>query len=99
DDPDSANDTGYAPVIVTRQAGLSLTAAPPDTEPAPDAPISYRLTARNFGTSTATGVVVTDTLPPDVELASAVLPGGTCTSAGALVTCLLADPLAVDATV
>jgi uncharacterized repeat protein (TIGR01451 family) len=60
--------------------------------------VSYDVTVHNFGPSTATGVVLTDRLPEAVALGSAtVAAGGSCTVAGALHTCTVTDPLAVDA--
>ncbi|WCB95409.1 hypothetical protein DSM104299_04152 [Baekduia alba] len=49
--------------------------------------LRYALDVTNAGGSTATGVVVTDTLPANLEYISASLPGGTCKAVDAVVRC------------
>lgn len=49
--------------------------------------LTYTITVQNLGTMPATNVVVTDTLPKDVDFVSAT--GGTCTDTGNTVTCQL----------
>jgi uncharacterized repeat protein (TIGR01451 family) len=56
-----------APILTFSKTGDVTTADPGD-------PMTYTLTFKNVGTGTATGVVVTDTIPNDVELVS-VNPG------------------------
>jgi len=95
-DPNGAERAASAPVVVVRRANLSLDATRDGPLDAGGA-VSYQLTVHNFGPSTATGVVITDRLPPELTVGSAYLSGGTCAVTGALHTCTVRDPLAVDA--
>ncbi|MGI8904928.1 MAG: DUF11 domain-containing protein [Candidatus Sumerlaeaceae bacterium] len=52
-------------------------------------PLTYTITATNVGTTSATGVLVTDTLPGSVTFVSATSTGGTCSRNGQKVTCTL----------
>ena len=60
------------------------------------APFTWSLLAQNEGPATATGVVVTNTLPVGVTLTSAVASQGSCTVQNRTVTCALGT-LAVSA--
>ena len=85
-DPNTANNTASAVSTSQAQADLSLTKSASDS-PVAGGPITYTLTARNAGPSTATAVVVTDTVPAGVTVTSATGGGITCTTAGAVVSC------------
>lgn len=99
EDPNGSNQSGYAPVEVTRTANLALSAGRVGPAPVPGGTVTYELTVRNLGPASATGVTVTDRLPAEVTLGAATVPGGgTCTVAGDLHTCTLAQPLAPDGT-
>ncbi|MFT3852679.1 MAG: hypothetical protein QM733_08090 [Ilumatobacteraceae bacterium] len=75
---------------VTPLADLTLTKSGPATVTAGTA-IAWSLTATNAGPSMATGVVVTDTLPPGLG-AMTVVPGqGSCTLDGDTITCALGN--------
>lgn len=50
---------------------------------------NYTVSVSNNGPSTATGVVVTNTLPPNISLISANSSQGTCSSINNLITCAL----------
>jgi uncharacterized repeat protein (TIGR01451 family)/fimbrial isopeptide formation D2 family protein len=52
--------------------------------------LRYALDVTNAGGSAATGVVVTDTLPANLQLLSASVPGGTCKGVDAVVRCTVA---------
>jgi uncharacterized repeat protein (TIGR01451 family) len=51
--------------------------------------LTYTLTARNNGPSTATQVVITDSLPATVTYLSSSSTQGTCSNSGQLVTCAI----------
>jgi uncharacterized repeat protein (TIGR01451 family) len=97
-DPNGSNQTGYAAVPIARQANLALSAGRVGPAPMAGGPVTYELTVRNLGPASATGVTVTDRLPPEVTLGSATVPGGTCTVAGELHTCTLPGALPPDGT-
>jgi uncharacterized repeat protein (TIGR01451 family) len=93
-------EVAYAPIAVVRQASLGLSASRAEGPLSAGRPVSYDVTVHNFGPATATGVVITDRLPDAVRLGSATVPaGGSCSVAGALHTCTIADPLAADTSV
>jgi len=69
---------GVGPTI----PGLFVTAAAPATT-APSASLTYTLTYRNGGTTSATGVVVEFNTPPDTTYASLSAAGLTCTAPAA----------------
>ena len=63
---------------------------------------TYTITAINNGPDGATGVMVTDTLPPEVSYVSAVPGQGSCGETGGVVTCSLgavANGASVDITI
>jgi uncharacterized repeat protein (TIGR01451 family) len=51
--------------------------------------LTYTLTVTNIGSNSATGVVISNTLPVGVVFSSAVSSQGTCTQAAGIVTCNL----------
>ena len=80
-----------------RQADLELVKADdPDPVDAGET-LTYTLSVANRGPSDASGVTVTDMLPPSVSFDSAAASQGTCMEAAGTVTCDLGD-LAVDGT-
>jgi uncharacterized repeat protein (TIGR01451 family) len=79
-DPDAANNTASAQTAVDPSADLALHKSAPPTVAA-GATLTYTLTVMNNGPSTATGVRLTDPLPPGVTLVSStVSPAGSCVS-------------------
>ncbi len=82
-DPTSDNNTTTVSTTVITRADLSLTKIDsPDPATAGDS-ITYTLTVVNRGPSNATGVMVVDTLPVELSVASA--PG--CVLGGRVITC------------
>ncbi len=82
------------PLQVT-SADLAVTKNDSADEVTPDDLLGYTLTVANNGPANATGVVVTDILPPGVSLAATWTSQGFC-SAGGVVTCTF-GPVAAGA--
>jgi uncharacterized repeat protein (TIGR01451 family) len=79
-------------------ADLSLAIDPPRAPPG--TAVTTTMTVGNRGPAVGTGVVLTDTLPPDATVTSATASQGTCATSGATVTCDLATlPVGATATV
>lgn len=98
DDTDADNNTATTTDTPVRRASLTVEKSLAGTEPvvAGDEG-TYRLDVRNSGPSTATDVVITDTLPDYLTF----VPTGsdaTCAAVGQVVTCERPDALAVDGT-
>jgi uncharacterized repeat protein (TIGR01451 family) len=70
-DSNTINNTTTLTTIVSRQVSLSLTKSDFPDPVAAGASLTYTLTISNAGPSSANGVVVTDTLPANVTVASA----------------------------
>ncbi len=70
---------------------LKLTTANSPEHPAEGSPFVYTHTITNPGTTTATGVKLVNTLPPEVSYRWAASGQGTCSRVGATVTCALAN--------
>jgi uncharacterized repeat protein (TIGR01451 family) len=84
-------------VVVTSMADLQVTKEVQGDASAPVGPgdtITYTLVISNSGPDAATGVVVTDTLPPEVTFVSADTTQGSCTEQEGTVLC---DLGAIDA--
>lgn len=63
-----------------------------DTNPVqPDQEVTYTMTIVNNGPDAATGVTLTDTLPPSATFVSSAATQGTCSQASGTVTCSLGD--------
>jgi uncharacterized repeat protein (TIGR01451 family) len=85
-DPDPSNSTASASATVGPAADVSLTDSPDPASAAKGEDVTYTLVAANAGPDTATGVVVTDTLPAGVSFASA---SAGCVNSLGVVTCSL----------
>ncbi len=88
-DPNSANSTASAATLVNPSANLSLTKTDSPDPVLQGEELTYTLTASNAGPSSATSVVVTDTLPAGVTYNSGQASQGSCTNASGTVTCTL----------
>ncbi|HEX8155567.1 MAG TPA: Calx-beta domain-containing protein [Thermoanaerobaculia bacterium] len=69
-------------------ADLAISKTASATNFAAGIPFTFTITVRNLGPGTATGVIVTDPLPPVVTLNTATTPSGTC-SGTTTVTCTI----------
>ena len=72
-------------------ADLSLTKTDDPDPVAVGEPLTYTLVASNEGTNEANGVVVTDELPPGLDVASIQSSSGTCSRTGRTVECEIGD--------
>jgi uncharacterized repeat protein (TIGR01451 family) len=101
-DPNPANDTASATTVVSTaplRADLSITKTGPATATV-RGPVTYTLRATNNGPNGATGVVVSDTLPPALGFVSASPTQGTCSFASGRISCSLGSlPTGSTATV
>ncbi|RMF38508.1 MAG: DUF11 domain-containing protein, partial [Planctomycetota bacterium] len=90
-DTDPANNSDSVDVAVDRQATLTLTKT--DTpDPAPvGSTLTYDLVVTNNGPSTATNVVVSDTLPAGLTFSNVTTTSGTASESGGVVTANIAS--------
>jgi uncharacterized repeat protein (TIGR01451 family) len=86
-DPNGANNSGDAPVVIlaSAEAVLSIAKTTSSTTVAPGQTVLYSIAVANAGPSAATNVVVTDTLPAGLELVSATPTQGTCSGTTTIV--------------
>jgi uncharacterized repeat protein (TIGR01451 family) len=86
-DPDLDNNSDSEDATVATGVDLSVTKTVAPASPPVGGMLTYTLIATNNGGITATGVVVTDPLPPQVTYQSASSTVGTCSQSGGTVTC------------
>jgi uncharacterized repeat protein (TIGR01451 family) len=90
-DPDMENNSASEDTAVDRETDLEIAKSDgPDPVIAGES-LVYTLTVTNNGPSDATGIVVTDTLPPGVTFQSSSPGTPTCARAGDTVTCNLGN--------
>jgi uncharacterized repeat protein (TIGR01451 family) len=90
-DPDMENNSASEDTMIDRETDLEISKGDdPDPVTAGEV-LTYTLTATNHGPSDATGVVVTDILPPGVTFRSSSPGTPTCSQAGDSVTCNLGN--------
>ncbi|MCH7801622.1 MAG: DUF11 domain-containing protein, partial [Chloroflexi bacterium] len=88
---DPSNNTATVSTTVIQAADLVVTkTGSPDPIQVGDT-LTYTVTVANNGPSTATGVVLTDTLPPNMTVGSVVSTQGSCAEVSGIVTCNLGD--------
>jgi uncharacterized repeat protein (TIGR01451 family) len=88
-DPSSANNEASEQTTISPVADLALTKSDSPDPAQALAELTYSLTVQNNGPSSATGVTVTDNLPPSVNYSSATPSQGSCTQASGTVSCAL----------
>jgi uncharacterized repeat protein (TIGR01451 family) len=81
--PPGGGGTGSPDLVITETA----TPAPANISQ----PLTFHITVRNVGTAGATGVQVTDVIPPNMQFVSATPSTGSCGESGGTVTCDLGD--------
>jgi uncharacterized repeat protein (TIGR01451 family) len=82
----TANNSANAIITVNPSADLGVGKSDSPDPVRVGSNLTYSITVTNFGPSTATGVVLTDTLPAGVAFVSANNPHGTASQAGGIVT-------------
>jgi len=78
-DPTNGNNSSTSAINTTPSADLRITKTASPNPVRATQEVTYTLTVTNNGPSTATGVTVTDPLPPGLTLTSASATGGNCT--------------------
>jgi len=86
-DANTANNTATASTTVNPAADLSMTKSDTPDPVLVGQKLTYTVSLTNNGPSAATGVTVTDTLPPSVAFVSATPTQGSCAQSGGTVTC------------
>ena len=101
---DPSPNSAPATTTVTQVADLEVVKTATAATVLTGAPVTYLLTVRNTGPSTATGVVLLDTLPAGMSFVSSTPGSPTCTHSAGIVSCnlgslgALAPPLSVSIT-
>ncbi|WP_433328403.1 DUF7507 domain-containing protein [Spirillospora sp. CA-294931] len=90
-DPKPGDNTAATTVTVRSSAKLSIVKSADPADPVAGTPVTYTLTVRNDGPSTARGATVADDVPAAVREIAAVPSQGTCSSGGQRVECALGD--------
>ncbi len=90
-DPNPDNNSASEETTVNAQADLEVDKSDSPDPVAAGSSLTYTVTVRNNGPSTATGVTLTDTLPAGTTFVSSTPDAPTCTGAGGQVTCNLGN--------
>jgi uncharacterized repeat protein (TIGR01451 family) len=83
---DITNNSGSVPITVVPQADVRIAKTVSLAQAQVGSNLTYTITVTNSGPSSATGIVVTDTLPAGVTFTSGTGPGGELTAVGGVVT-------------
>jgi uncharacterized repeat protein (TIGR01451 family) len=83
-DPDPTNNTASESTAINSAADLAITKTDSADPVLVGQPLTYTLTVSNLGPSSATGVVVTDTLPAGVSFVSVSTSQGTCSGTSSI---------------
>ncbi|MEN0013574.1 MAG: isopeptide-forming domain-containing fimbrial protein, partial [Solirubrobacteraceae bacterium] len=89
-DPDTSNNSTNVTTTVAAATDLKITKSVDKTNAAVGDTVTYTLTATNDGPSTATGVVIQDTVPAGLQITAIPTLGGgpgTCAFSGTSATC------------
>ena len=90
-DPNATNDEASASTNITGVSDVSIAKTATPLLVVAGGTVTYTLTVKNDGPSTAHDTVVTDTLPADVAAGTVTSDQGTCTTTDATVSCTLGD--------
>ena len=94
-DPDESDNTASATVLVIApeplESDLSIEKAASNDEVSIGDIVVFTLQVRNNGPATSTNVVITDSLPSNLDFLAAVSTTGSCDETGNVVTCELGD--------
>lgn len=77
-DPNNANNTASGAVTFVSSADLAITKTASPNPVVAGTNLTYTITVSNAGPSTATGVVITDTIPAQVSVLSVTPSSGSC---------------------
>lgn len=86
-DDDAADNAAVVTTTVSTAADLALTMNATPNPVIPGNNVTYLLGVTNHGPSSASSVVLTNTLPPGITFVSASSPVGSCANAGGIVSC------------
>ena len=90
-DLNPVNNSATATVTVNPAADVGVSIVPSPNPVYAGTNLSYAVTLRNQGPSTATGLALSDVLPSGVSLVSATTAGGACTTTGSTFTCTMSN--------
>ncbi len=84
-DPTNGNNSSTSTINITPSSDLSLTKTASPNPVRATQEVTFTINVTNHGPSTATGVTVTDPLPPGLTLTSATASGGSCSGTDTII--------------
>jgi uncharacterized repeat protein (TIGR01451 family) len=84
-----ANNTAIVSTFIEANADLAVTLSAAPKPALVNTPVSFTVLVTNQGPNPASGVVLTNLLPPTASFVSATVPGGNCSEVGGVVRCVL----------